>query len=146
MVKPAVDIFKTLSDETFETYKYREKNHKLNETWRNNSGNIKAWVTRLYREKEAIRILLSKSDGTMYSNFIHDFIEENFKGSYKLMKDWEQKDMCTIDLTYEEYHILVTCYWTALFEMFIHDFTLEHALVFALKIDRLFAWREFIKF
>ncbi len=146
VVKPAVDIFNTLSDETFSKYNDREKNQNLNEIWSNSSGNIKTWVTRLYKEKEAIRILLSKSDGTIYSNFIHDLIEENFYDSYKLMKYWESKGLCKVHLSYQEYHILVTCYWTALFEMFVHDFSLEDALTFALKIDKLFAWREFIQF
>ncbi|PIE02830.1 MAG: TetR family transcriptional regulator [Acidobacteria bacterium] len=146
VVQPAIDVLNTLSDETFEAYKTMEKEHSLKETWANSTENIKKWIKRLYKEKESIKILLSKSDGTVHSNFIHNFIEENFRGSYQLMKDFESKGVCRVSLSYEEYHILVTCYWTALFEMFVHDFTLENALAFALKTDKFFAWKKFIEF
>lgn len=146
VVKPGIAIFNNLTKEGLEINKKRAAENKLHKNWMESLVKINYWIEKLYAEAETVKILLSKSDGTIYSNFMHDFIEENFNLSYTFMKDLESKRMCKLDLSYEEYHILLTSFWTAIFEMIIHDFTLDEALNFAPKINKFFAWNQLIEF
>ncbi len=146
VVKPAVDMFKALMEESFKNNKKRADEDRLDDNWTEFSGIIKYWIKKLYKEKETVIILLSKTEGTSYCNFIHDFVEENYLLSYEFMKQLEKEGRMDLNLSSKEYHILITSYWRVMFEMIIEGFTVEEALDFAPKIQEFFAWEKFIIF
>ncbi len=145
VVEPAVTMLNTLLKHSLNLNEKRVQEDAMDENWTQSLENTKYWIRELFREKETFKILVSKAEGTRYSNFVHDFIQEYFTASYEFMKELETRGVMKVNLSYEEYHILITSYCTAVFEMFTHDFTLEQALTFAPKIDRFFAWKEIIE-
>ena len=67
-------------------------------------------------------LLMTRSHGTKYENFIHDYVEENqkeFLGAIRYLKD---KGYPVIDIGEEELHMLLSAYLTACFEPIIHGF------------------------
>ncbi len=145
VVKPAIKIFENLDNETLNTYIQSEANNSLIESFDNTIDRTKHWIKELFKEKTALKILLCKSDGTVYSDFIQTLIENNAKDSYKFMKDLERKKICTVKMTKKEYHAIVTGYWTSVFEIFIHNFSLKEAMTFSEKLNTCYTWENFME-
>ena len=67
-------------------------------------------------------LLMSRSAGTKYEHFIHDYVEENQKEFLDAIKHLKEKGYQTRDLDEEELHMLLSAYLTACFEPIIHDY------------------------
>lgn len=146
VVKPAINVFEKLKKETIDENEKRKANNRMKDSYDSYANTIKRWIELLYSEKESMKILMSKSEGTKYYNYLHDFTEENVNISYNFMKELEEKNMCKINVSYKEFHVLLTSYWSAIFELIIHDFTKEQALIFSEKIVVFFSWENIIEF
>jgi AcrR family transcriptional regulator len=75
----------------------------------------------LPRRNEFI-LLMSRSGGTKYENFIHDFVEMNQKEFLDAIKYLKDNGYPAIDIDEEELHMLLSAYLTACFEPIIHDY------------------------
>ena len=67
-------------------------------------------------------LLMSRSGGTKYENFIHDYVEENQKEFLEAIRYLKEKGYPAADLSEEELHMLLSAYLTACFEPIIHDY------------------------
>ena len=67
-------------------------------------------------------LLISRSAGTKYENFIHDYVEDNQKEFMDAIRYLKRKGYQTADLSEEELHMLLSAYLTACFEPIIHDY------------------------
>ena len=67
-------------------------------------------------------LLMSRSGGTKYENFIHDYVEENQKEFMEAVRYLKEKGYPAAELSEEELHMLLSAYLTACFEPIIHDY------------------------
>ena len=67
-------------------------------------------------------LLISRSAGTKYENFIHDYVEDNQKEFMDAIRYLKRKGYQAADLGEEELHMLLSAYLTACFEPIIHDY------------------------
>ncbi len=67
-------------------------------------------------------LLISRSAGTKYENFIHDYVEDNQKEFLEAIRYLKRKGYPTVELDEEEVHMLLSAYLTACFEPIIHDY------------------------
>ncbi len=67
-------------------------------------------------------LLMSRSGGTKYENFIHDYVEGNQKEFLEAISYLRKKGYKTLDISEEELHMLLSAYLTACFEPIIHDY------------------------
>ncbi len=67
-------------------------------------------------------LLISRSAGTKYENFVHDFVEDNQKEFMEAIRYLKEKGYQTAELSEEELHMLLSAYLTACFEPIIHDY------------------------
>ena len=72
--------------------------------------------------KDEFILLMSRSSGTKYENFIHDYVEENQKKFTEAIRYLKEKGYPTAELSEEELHMLLSAYLTACFEPIIHDY------------------------
>ncbi|MBR2294908.1 MAG: TetR/AcrR family transcriptional regulator [Clostridiales bacterium] len=72
--------------------------------------------------REEFILLMSRSGGTKYENFIHDYVEENQKMFLKTIKYMKDNGYHAKDLSEQELHMLMSAYLTACFEPIIHDY------------------------
>jgi len=73
-------------------------------------------------------LLMSRSGGTKYENFIHDYVkgtQKEFLGAIRYLKE---KGYQTTELGEEELHMLLSAYLTACFEPIIHDYDDEKVI------------------
>ena len=67
-------------------------------------------------------LLMSRSNGTKYENFIHDFVVSNQKEFLKAIRYLKEKGYPAKELDEEELHMLLSAYITACFEPIIHNY------------------------
>lgn len=67
-------------------------------------------------------LLISRSAGTKYENFIHDYVEDNQKEFMEAIRYLKEKGYQVAELGEEELHMLLSAYLTACFEPIIHDY------------------------
>ncbi len=67
-------------------------------------------------------LLMSRSGGTKYENFIHDYVEGNQKKFLEAIRYLKEKGYPAAELSEEELHMLLSAYLTACFEPIIHDY------------------------
>ncbi len=146
VVKPVIDIFDNAFKETITIYKQSESSNNLIEASNKSLDRSLYWIKALLKERIAVKILLSRADGTSFSNFSHNLVEINASDSYQFMKNLEKKGLCRLKMSEKEYHSLVTGYWASVFEIFIHDFTLEEAMEFIPKLSACYGWDNVIEF
>ena len=67
-------------------------------------------------------LLISRSAGTKYENFVHDYVEDNQKAFLEAIRYLKRKGYQTSEIGEEELHMLLSAYLTACFEPIIHDY------------------------
>ncbi|MCR4656756.1 MAG: TetR/AcrR family transcriptional regulator [Lachnospiraceae bacterium] len=70
--------------------------------------------------REEFILLMTRSNGTKYEHFIHDYVEDNQKRFLDAIRYLKEKGYPASELTEEELHMLLSAYLTACFEPIIH--------------------------
>ncbi|MCR4677392.1 MAG: TetR/AcrR family transcriptional regulator [Lachnospiraceae bacterium] len=73
-------------------------------------------------KRDEFILLMTRSNGTKYENFLHDFVLSNQKEFMEAIGYLKEKGYPVIDINEEELHILLSAYLTACFELIIHDY------------------------
>lgn len=83
-------------------------------------------------------LLISRSAGTRYENFIHDYVEDNQKEFMEAIRYLKEKGYQTAELGEEELHMLLSAYLTACFEPIIHDYEDEKVIKYLNTVREFF--------
>ena len=81
----------------------------------------------IYPNMEEYHLLLAKSKGTKYENFLHDLTERHQNKLLEYMPMLSERGYPVWDMNPKELHLLLSAYTTALFEPVIHYYSLEEA-------------------
>ncbi len=117
-------------------------------------GDMSAWdngkdarlaLTYIYDHLDAFRLIVCKSQGTKYENFLHDLAVLEEETTLHFMELISAQGVRLNKFRLNELHLLVTTNVAAVFEPVEHNFTREEALHYAETLDRFFskAWKEF---
>ena len=88
--------------------------------------------------REEFILLMSRSSGTKYEHFLHDYAEENQKKFLEAIKYLKAKEYPVIDISEEELHMLLSAYLTACFEPIIHDYDDESVVKYLNTVQEFF--------
>lgn len=83
-------------------------------------------------------LLMSRSNGTKYEHFIHDYVEENQKEFLEAISYLKDKGYPVTDLSEPELHMLLSAYLTACFEPIIHDYDDETVIKYLNTVQEFF--------
>jgi AcrR family transcriptional regulator len=142
VIEPAVDILEKFKSEMFSKNNKRKEENNMGEAWENSLEYLNHFVEVLYSQYDLMRILLCKAEGSKFNDFQKEFAEDNVKATFEFIKGLKRCNLSNIDISYKEYHILLTSYWNSVFDMIIHEFTFDEALEFCNKIDCFFNWER----
>ena len=95
----------------------------------------------LWALSEDMRLLLCCAEGTAYANFLHDFVARNTALCMEFVNEARRRDLPVSDIDADELHILLTAYWSTVFEPLVHGFPLEKALGYCKRIAGFFNWQ-----
>lgn len=82
----------------------------------------------IYPNMEEYHLLLAKSKGTRYEDFLHDLTERHQDQLLAYMPMLREKGFRVWKLDPKELHLLLSAYTTALFEPVVHNYSLKEAL------------------
>lgn len=71
--------------------------------------------------RDEFKLLMTCSRGTVYENFIHDYVKENQKAFLEAINALKDNGYPVVPIDEEELHMLLSAYLTACFEPIIHD-------------------------
>ena len=92
----------------------------------------------IYPNMEEYHLLLAKSRGSKYENFLHDLTEGQQAQLLQYMPMLKAQGYAVRDITPKELHLLLSAYTTALFEPVIHNYSVKEALRCLTTIEAFF--------
>ena len=95
-------------------------------TWRDSEVDMMREI--IYPNMDDYHLLLSKSQGTKYENYLHDMTELHQQELTSFLPMLREKGFAVRIIDPKELHLLLTAYTTALFEPVIHNYSQEEAL------------------
>ncbi len=104
------------------------------------------WFRFLYGYYDGFVLLLSGAGGTRYSNFQHDFVENMTAKSHEYFLEAHRRGLARTYISMEEMHILLSAFWTTVYEPFIHGYTWEQMEAHSALICGLFNWNRVLGF
>lgn len=118
------------------------------------AGDLSGWdsgrdaklaVAYIYDHLDAFRLIICKSQGTKYENFLHDLAMLEEETTLAFMDILKKQGVRIKDYRINELHLLTTANVNAVFQTVEHGFSRDEALHYADTLDRFFsaAWKEF---
>ena len=113
--------------------------------WEMNESML-SWFHFLYKYHDGFVLLISCAGGTRYANFQHDFVEIMTTKTYEYFLEAKNRGLTHVDISIEEMHILLSAFWTTVYEPFIHCYTWEQIETHCQLICNLFNWNKVFGF
>lgn len=104
------------------------------------------WFQYLYERHDGFVLLLKCAEGTSYSNFPHDWVDKMTEATYNYYKEARRRELTRTDISREEMHILLSAFWTTIYEPFIHNFTWKQIQEHSHLVCGLFNWYRVLGF
>ena len=102
----------------------------------------------IYPNMEDYHLLLSRSQGTKYENYLHDLTEQHQQELLNFFPMLRAEGYAVREIDPKELHLLITAYTTALFEPVIHNYSQEEALRCLETVEAFFlpGWKNLMGF
>lgn len=110
-----------------------------------NSEYMKRTLDAIYDEYDAMSILLLKSHGSKYENYLNKIVEDNFSITIKFINKINEHGY-SLKITQKEYHSFLSIYWKAVFEVIFSDYSYDEGLQYLNNLKQLFNWAGVIGF
>lgn len=118
----------------------------LIKAWDMDEGYMVWWFKLLYAHHDGLVLLLRCAEGSSYSNFQHDWVEQMTSSTYAYYSEARRRGLATYALTVAEMHVLLSAFWTTIYEPFIDDFPWEAIEDHCKIVCRLFDWYHLLGF
>ena len=98
----------------------------------------------LYNNRITFVLLIDKAAGTRYENFDHEFVTKLSYAYEKFYDEAKKRGLAKADVTRQEFHVLISSYWTCVCEPFIHKMSWKKIEEHCRVMCRFFNWRDVI--
>lgn len=98
----------------------------------------------LYDNRITFGLLIDKAAGTRYENFDHEFVTKLSYAYEKFYDEAKKRGLAKADVTRQEFHVLISSYWTCVCEPFIHKMSWKKIEEHCRVMCRFFNWRDVI--
>lgn len=111
--------------------------------WESKSESIQA-MTYIYDHLDEFKLIILKSGGTHYENFVHEVAKLEEKVTYKYMDLLKEKGYKVKKTDPKEFHLLLTSFVEAMFKPITHGLDRKEALQYAETLEEFYnpAWKE----
>lgn len=104
------------------------------------------WFEFLENRREEFVLLINCSAGTRYEKFQHDWVEKMCSKTYDYYEELVLRGLADESITIPEMHILMTAFWSTVYEPFIHGYDIAQIKKHCEIVCRLFDWSRVFKF
>ena len=143
LVSPAVENLNTWAKAHMMRYEEPvKKGRKL--VWKD--SNIDMMRKLVYPNMEDYHLLVAKSKGSKYENFLHDLTEAAQKKLLAYFTELREAGYKVTKITPPQLHLLLTAYITALFEPVVHNYSYEEAAGSLETLEKFFlpGWKQLL--
>ena len=130
LVEPSLCEFRQWRKNHIATkYAQIEENVSVAELMKNNDIDMIREI--IYPRREDFKLILTRSKGTRYENFLHDMVNEDQKEMLKVLDFLKSRGNKVVEVSEKEMHTILSAAYTAMLEPVIHGYTqseTEHCL------------------
>lgn len=98
----------------------------------------------LYKHRDTFTLLIDKAAGTRYENFNHDYVTRMSYAYEQFYIEAKKRGLALAEVTREEFHVLLSSFWTCICEPFVHEMSWEQIEEHCRIICRFFNWSDVI--
>lgn len=102
------------------------------------------WFELLNSHRDGFTLLVRCAEGSLYSNFKHDFVEKTTVGTYAYYQEGYKRGLFREAISKDEMHILLSAFWETVYEPFVHDFDWDKLEIHCATVSRLFNWQAML--
>lgn len=109
---------------------------------------INDFVDYIYDNFDVFKLLITCSEGTAFSDFVHDIVEIDVEYTIKFIESTGNDAFTSGRANTELLHILSSSFYSGVFETVIHDMSREHAHIYVMYLQQIFqyGWANILKF
>ncbi len=112
--------------------------------WDMNVPFMERWFGFLYARYDALRLLLTRSEGSKYAGFEHDWSERVNAATYKYYEEARRRGLARSDISRRDMHIMMYGFWTTVTEPIRHGLRESETGDIAALICKLFDWKRLL--
>jgi AcrR family transcriptional regulator len=128
------DVIKELESSYYESedeiYNLMDKD-KIDKIWDLTSDSVQYFIELIYNHHDAFKLLLMSADGTKYSHFLHDIATVETKQTFRFINYLKELGYNVKEISEDEVHMLIQAYFSAVFEIVMHDYSREEAIKYS---------------
>ena len=114
-------------------------------SWKMSYDNMIPMFRMLRSYGEDFRILIDRSAGTGFENFSHEYVIKLSYAYEQFYNEAYKRGIAKAKVSREEFHILLTSYWSSICEPFVHDITDKQMEEHCRVMCRFFDWAAVVK-
>ncbi len=130
LVQPVIEGFNQLYNEETDMYFEEMDKENLSKMWELSYDTVSQFIDFIYSYFDEFKLLLQSSDGTPYSDFLNQLVKQEVESSYKMMTIMKEKGLKVKEIRKEEFHMLVHSYYSCIFEIVMHNMSIEEAKLY----------------
>lgn len=146
LVEPAVRDMRAVMEERKARSVSKLTDQELVEVWKMERDDMMWWFRFLEERRDEFVLLISRADGSGYADFQHDWVETMTETTWRYYEEARKRGLAGQELSRKELHILLTAFWTTIYEPFIHGCTWEELERVCDMSCRLFNWHSAFQF
>lgn len=104
------------------------------------------WFSFLEKYRDGFVLLINCSAGTRYEKFQHHWVEQMCKATYCYYEELYRRGLAKENISEMEMHIIMTAFWSTVYEPFIHNYNWEQIEKHCEIVCRLFNWSQVFRF
>jgi len=146
VVTPTLEAIKNMTEKSGNLDYTEPVQHDMQIVWDMSEVRLKGFVEFFYLHYDGLKLLLCCSEGSVYTNFLNEFVADYARHSMEYINAAYEKGITGRQIDGDELHLLLTAFWTAMFEVIIHDFPKIKALQYCKVIAKFFDWHAVLGF
>ena len=114
------------------------------DSWLMNYDSMLPLFSLLYQHRDTFTLLIDKAAGTRYENFNHEYVTKMSYAYEQFYDEARKRGLAKAEVTREEFHVLISSFWTCVCEPIVHDMTWEQIEEHCRIVCRFFNWSDVI--
>ena len=98
----------------------------------------------VYAHRDTFALLIDKAAGTRYEDFSHEYVTKMSYAYEQFYAEAYKRGLAHAEVTGEEFHVLLSSFWTCICEPFVHDMSWMQIEEHCRIVCRFFNWQEVI--
>ncbi len=121
---------------------------KTSESWELSAQYLRYFLDYIYEHFYEFKLIICCSEGTKYSNYIHDLVELEVDCAKKYYEMLRERGKLKGNISAELHHMITSAYFTAVFETVVHDMDKNKAMEYIKELTIFFnsGWLGLLKF